>query len=38
MKAKLQPKQSMEEEQILEALNAHWHTSAVGDASPERET
>ena len=33
MKAKLQLKQSMQEEQILEALNAHWHMSAVGDAS-----
>ena len=38
MQAKLQLKQSMQEEQILEALNPHWHTSAVGDASPERDT
>jgi hypothetical protein len=25
----------MEEEQIREALNAHWHASAVGDANAE---
>lgn len=38
MKAKLQLTQSMQEEQILEALNTHWHMSASGDASPERDT
>jgi hypothetical protein len=30
MKAKTQPEQSMEEEQIRTALNLHWHTSATG--------
>jgi hypothetical protein len=28
---------SMEEEQIREALNAHWHASAVGDANAEQD-
>ncbi|MGB9458919.1 MAG: nuclear transport factor 2 family protein [Bryobacteraceae bacterium] len=27
----------MEEEQIREALNAHWHASAVGDANAEHD-
>jgi hypothetical protein len=40
--AKQQPKQSMleepmEDEQIREALNAHWHASAVGDANAEHD-
>jgi hypothetical protein len=38
MGAKQQLEQSMpvEDEQIREALNAHWHASAVGDANAER--
>jgi len=35
MKAKSQLEQSMQEEQIRTALNAHWHASAVGDANAE---
>jgi hypothetical protein len=31
MRAKPQLEQSMQEEQTREALNAHWHASAVGD-------
>jgi hypothetical protein len=27
----------MEEEQILEALDAHWHASAAGDANAEHD-
>jgi hypothetical protein len=27
----------MAEEQLREALNAHWHASAVGDANAEQE-
>ncbi len=27
----------MEDEQIREALNAHWHASAVGDANAEHD-
>jgi hypothetical protein len=27
----------MEEQQILEALNAHWHASAAGDANAEHD-
>ncbi len=27
----------MEEEQVREALNAHWHASAVGDANAEHD-
>ena len=27
----------MEEEQIRDALNAHWHASAVGDANAEHD-
>ena len=30
MKAKPHLEQSMQEEQIREALNAHWHASAAG--------
>ena len=30
-----QSEPSMEEGQILEALNAHWHASTVGDANEE---
>jgi len=30
-------KPEREEEQILEALNAHWHASAVGDADAEHD-
>lgn len=37
MQAKLQLKQSMQEEQILEALNAHGHVSAVGDSNAEHD-
>ena len=35
MKTKLE--QSMQEEQIRAALNAHWHASAVGDANAEHD-
>ncbi len=27
----------MEEEQVREALNAHWHASAVGDVNAEHD-
>jgi hypothetical protein len=27
----------MEEEQVREALNAHWHASAIGDANAEHD-
>jgi hypothetical protein len=37
MKAKSQLEQSMQEEQIRTALNAHWHASAVGDANAEHD-
>ena len=37
MKAKTQLEQSMQEEQIRAALNAHWHASAVGDANAEHD-
>src|SRR4029077_12660677 len=37
MKAKPQLEQSMREEQIRTALNAHWHASAVGDANAEHD-
>ena len=37
MKAKPQLEQSMREEQIREALNAHWHASAAGDANAEHD-
>src|SRR5580700_5590411 len=32
-----QSEHSMEEEQIREALNAHWHASAIGDADAEHD-
>src|SRR6201984_1666337 len=35
MKAKQHLEQSMQEEQIREALNPHWHASAAGDANAE---
>ncbi len=35
MKAKQHLEQSMQEEQIREALNTHWHASAAGDANAE---
>jgi hypothetical protein len=35
MEAKPQPEQSMQEEQIRAALNAHWRPSAAGDANAE---
>src|SRR4029077_9485828 len=35
MKAKQHLEQSVQEEQIREALNTHWHASAVGDANAE---
>ena len=35
MKAKSQLEQSVQEEQIREALTTHWHASAVGDANAE---
>jgi hypothetical protein len=37
MKAKPQLEQSMQEEQIRKALNAHWHASAVDDANAEHD-
>jgi hypothetical protein len=37
MKDKQQMAQSPEEEQILEALNAHWQASAAGDANAEHD-
>ena len=37
MKDKQQMAQSPEEEQILEALNAHWRASAAGDANAEHD-
>ena len=37
MKDKQQMAQSPEEEQILEALNAHWRASASGDANAEHD-
>jgi hypothetical protein len=37
MKDKQQLAESMEEEQIREALNSHWHASAVGDANAEHD-
>jgi len=33
-----QLEQPMEDEQIREALNAHWHASAIGDANAEHDT
>ena len=33
MKANQHLEWSMQEEQIREALNAHWHASAAGDAN-----
>ena len=32
MNAEQQPQQSMQEEQMRDALNAHWRASAAGDA------
>jgi hypothetical protein len=37
MKAKQRLEQSVQEEQIREALNTHWHASAVGDANTEHD-
>jgi hypothetical protein len=37
MKAKPQPEQSMQEEQICAALNAPWDASAVGDANADHD-
>ena len=37
MKAKSQLEQSMQEEQIRTALNAHGHSSAIGDANAEHD-
>src|SRR5256885_6967148 len=37
MKDKQQLAQTMEEEQIREALNSHWHASAFGDANAEHD-
>src|ERR1700678_3021999 len=37
MKAKQHLEGSMQEEQIREALNAHWHASATGDANAEHD-
>ena len=37
MKAKQHLEQSMQEEQIREALNTHWHASAAGDANAEHD-
>ena len=37
MKAKPKLGQSMQEEQIRAALDAHWHASATGDANAEHD-
>src|ERR1700723_3868535 len=37
MKTEQHPKQSMHEEKIREALNAHWQASAAGDANAEHD-
>jgi len=37
MRAKPQPEEPMQEEQIRAALNAHWRASADGDADAEHE-
>ena len=37
MKTKQHLEQSMQEEQIREALNTHWHASAAGDANAEHD-
>ena len=37
MKAKQHLEQSMQEEQIREALNTHWLASAAGDANAEHD-
>jgi hypothetical protein len=37
MKVKQHLEQSMQEEQILEALNTHWRASAAGDANAEHD-
>jgi hypothetical protein len=37
MKAKSQLEQSTQEEQIRTALNAHGHSSAIGDANAEHD-
>ena len=37
MKAMQHLEQSMQEEQIREALNTHWHASAAGDANAEHD-
>jgi hypothetical protein len=37
MNAKQHLEQSMQEEQIREALNTHWHASAAGDANAEHD-
>jgi hypothetical protein len=37
LKAKSQPEQSRQEEQIPTAVNAHWHAPAIGDANAEHD-
>jgi hypothetical protein len=37
MGAEQQLEESMEEEQVREALNAHWRASAVGNANAEHD-
>jgi hypothetical protein len=37
MQPKPHPEQSMQEEQIREALNTHWNASAAGDANAEHD-
>ena len=37
MNAEQQPQQSMQEEQMRDALNAHWVASAAGDATVEHD-
>jgi hypothetical protein len=37
MKSDLYLEQSMQEEQIREALNKHWQASAAGEANAERD-
>ena len=37
MKTEQNPDQSMQEEKLREALNMHWHASAIGDANAEHD-
>ena|ERR1700677_505105 len=37
MKTEQYPDQSMQEQQLREALDLHWHASAIGDANAEHD-